>query len=138
MQFVHLLRNHRDEATLRMRFLDNKTLQETNLVCAFARAEKILNDENSTREDLYQSRSFLMEIFGKLEKILAGVKDDEEVAWHPRLLQNIVDYMQGSLSYILGDLPHAENEMKAGLFDFCRTGFNRLAESGLLRKFLAG
>ena len=73
-----------------------------------------------------------MEIFGKLEKILAGVKDDEEVAWHPRLLQNIVDYMQGSLSYILGDLPHAENEMKAGLFDFCRTGLNLLAESGLL------
>ena len=71
-----------------------------------------------TREDLHQSRSFLMEIFGKLEKILAGVKDDEEVAWHPRLLQTIVHYMQGSLSYILGDLPHAENELKAGLFDF--------------------
>ena len=70
-----MLRNHRDEATLRMRFLDNKILQETNLVCAFARADKILNDENSTREDLHQSRSFLVEIFGKLEKILAGVKD---------------------------------------------------------------
>ena len=135
MQFVHLLRNQRDEATLRMRFLDNKILQETNLVCAFARADKILNDENSTREDLHQSRSFLMEIFGKLEKILAGVQDDAEVAWHPRLLQTIVHYMQGSLSYILGDLPHAENELKAGLFDFCWSGFNQLAESSLIQLF---
>ena len=100
-----------------MKFLDSKILQEANLVCAFARADKILNDENSTREDLRQSRSFLMEIFGKLEKILAGVKDNEEVAWHPRLLQTVVHYMQGSLSFILGDLPHAENELKVALMN---------------------
>ena len=117
MQFVHLLENHRDETNSRMKFLDNRILQEANLVCAFARADKILNDENSTREDLHQSRSFLMEIFGKLEKILAGVKDDEEVAWHPRLLQTIVHFMQGSLSFILGDLPHAENELKVALMN---------------------
>ena len=117
MQFVHLLENHRDENHFKMKFLDNKILREANLVCAFARADKILNDENSTREDLHQSRSFLMEIFGKLEEILAGVKDNEEVAWHPRLLQTIVHYMQGSLSYILGDLPHAENELKVALMN---------------------
>ena len=100
-----------------MKFLDNKILQESNLVCAFARADKIINDENSSREDLLQSRSFLMEIFGKLEKILAGVKDDDDVSWHPRLLQTIVHCMQGSLSFILGDIPHAENELKVALMN---------------------
>ena len=61
-----------------MKFIENKVLIEANLVCAFARADKILNDEESSREDLLQSRAFLMEMFGKLERITAGLQDKDE------------------------------------------------------------
>ena len=61
-----------------MKFIENRVLIEANLVCAFARADKILNDEESSREDLLQSRAFLMEMFGKLERITAGLQDKDE------------------------------------------------------------
>ena len=61
-----------------MKFIENRVLIEANLVCAFARADKILNDEESSREDLLQSRAFLMEMFGKLERITAGLQDRDE------------------------------------------------------------
>ena len=66
----------------RMRFLDKKFYKRQILSVPSQGVTKfsMTRIAHCTREDLHQSRSFLMEIFGKLEKILAGVKDDEEVA----------------------------------------------------------
>ena len=95
-----------------MKFLDDNILKETNLVCAFARSEKIINNENSSHDDLVQARAFLMEIFGKLETVMEKLDKNDESCIHPKLLQVIVHCMQGSLAWILNDFAQAENEFK--------------------------
>ena len=105
-----------------MKFLKDKILKETNLVCAFARAEKIINSEKSSYDDLMQARAFLMEIFGKLETVVERLDKNDDSFVHSKLLQTIVHYMHGSLAWIIDDSVQAENEFKAKYFSaslFC-------------------
>ena len=46
-------------------FLPANILKESNLVCAYARADKIINSEDCDHEMMMQARGFLMEIFSK-------------------------------------------------------------------------
>ena len=96
-------------------FLPENILRESNLVCAYARADKIINSEDCGQEVMLQARAFLMEIFAKLENIQSGLGEDHPASWHPQLLKTILHYQQGCLSMVLGDLPNAENELKVGL-----------------------
>ena len=95
-----------------MKFLEDNILKETNLVCAFARTEKIINNEKLSQDDLMQARVFLMEIFGKLETIVERLDKNDDRRDHSKLLQTIVHYMQGSLAWILNDSAQAENEFQ--------------------------
>ena len=92
-------------------FLQEDILKETNMVCAFARADKIINGEDSSYEMMMQARGFLMEIYSSLERITESLGGGDSV-WHPHLLQTIIHYQKGCLSTVLGDLPNAENELK--------------------------
>ena len=93
-------------------FLPENILREANLVCAYARADKIINSEDCDLEMMLQARGFLMEIFSKLEKIQSNMDKDDPSGWHPELLKTILHYQQGCLSMVLNDLPNAENELK--------------------------
>ena len=93
-------------------FLSENILRESNLVCAYSRADKIINSQDCGLEMMLQARGFLMEIFAKLEKIQSGVGEDDPAGWHPELLKTILHYQQGCLSMVLNDLPNAENELK--------------------------
>ena len=94
-------------------FMSDSILAESNLVCAFARAQKIIESEESPYETRGQARAFLMEIYGKLETIHSSlVATRDEAQWHPQHLQTIVHLLQGSLSMNLGEFPNAENELK--------------------------
>ena len=46
-------------------FLSANILRESNLVCAYARADKIINSEDCDHEMMLQARGFLMEMFSK-------------------------------------------------------------------------
>ena len=98
-----------------MKFLDDKILAEANLVCPFARAELLLNEDDPDREALLQSRTFLMEVFSKVEMIRDKLDTDDEARDHCHLLQTILHYMQGVVSWSLGDTAHADNELKIAL-----------------------
>ena len=94
-------------------FLPESTLVESNLVCAFARAKKIIDCEDLPYETRGQARAFLMEIYGKLETIASGMdSQNDEAFWHPKQLQTVVHLLQGTLSLNMGDFPNAENELK--------------------------
>ena len=93
-------------------FLQEDILKETNMVCAFARADKIINGEDSSYEMMMQARGFLMEIYSSLERITESLGGGAVSVWHPHLLKTIIHYQQGCLSTVLGDLPNAENELK--------------------------
>ena len=96
-------------------FLSENILRESNLVCAYARADKIINSDDCDQAMMLQARGFLMEIFAKLEKIQSGVGQDDPASWHPELLKTILHYQQGCLSMVMTDLPNAENELKVSL-----------------------
>lgn len=100
-----------------MKFLDARILAETNLVCPFARAEALIDQDDPSRESLLQSRSFLMEVFAKLETIMEKLDKEDEARNHAELLQTVVHYMQGTVSWSLGDGGHAENELKVALMN---------------------
>merc|ERR1712213_56222 len=75
------------------------------------------NNEISSHDDLVQARAFLMEIFGKLETVMEKLDKNDESCIHPKLLQVIVHYMQGSLAWILNDFAQAENEFKVAMMN---------------------
>ena len=96
-------------------FLPENILRDSNLVCAYARADKIINSEDCDHQTMVQARGFIMEIFSKLERIQSGLGEDHPAGWHLELLKTILHYQQGCLSMVLCDLPNAENELKVGL-----------------------
>ena len=98
-------------------FLADFILAETNLVCAFARAKQLLDSDEFLYETRGQARSFLMEIYGKLESI--KTKQGKDGEWHANHLQTIVHLLQGSLSLNLAEFPNAENELKVMASDLC-------------------
>ena len=100
-----------------MKFLDAKILAEANLVCPFARAQALIDQDDPSADSLHQSRSFLMEVFAKLETILERLDKDDEAREHVELLQTTVHYMQGTVSWSLGDGGHAENELKVAMMN---------------------
>ena len=93
-------------------FLKDEILKDSNLVCAYARADKIINSDDCSYEMMMQARAFLMEIYSKLEKIVEAGGKQSPSAWHGELLKTIIHYQQGCLSTVLTDLPNAENELK--------------------------
>ena len=97
-------------------FLPDSVLAESNLVCAFARAQKMIECEEIPYETRGQARAFLMEIYGKLETIADRMDNKKDPArWHPKHLQNVIHLVQGTLSLNLGEFPNAENELKVFL-----------------------
>ena len=94
-------------------FLPDTTLGDSNLVCAFARAQKIIDCEDLPYETRGQARAFLMEIYGKLESIANTMDSKTDAAyWHPKHLQTVVHLLQGTLSLNMREFPNAENELK--------------------------
>ena len=98
---------------LKKTFIPDSVLADSNLVCAFARAQQIIECEAEPYEIRGQARAFLMEIYGKLESIASNMDSTKDEAyWHPKHLQTVVHLLQGTLSLNLGEFPNAENELK--------------------------